>query len=261
VARNFARAPRRESPGLPSDTLALARALLADPRFLALHPGEQLPLLAAAILFADAEGRFWPKVRTWAAAVGKSPATVSRAVRRGEQVGLLERTPYARPDGLQGSTTYSFAVELTRCLSAASPCASAQGADSTSSLAADAPCRETGFDPGDKVNQNDPGTGCVTPDPPERRNDNYGNDGRRDVKAGAKPCAREPAREPESTERFIAALRRAAPEPDWPKPDWPEPALPGEEGVLADCEALVVAGWATWVEPAAPRDDEGSEAT
>jgi len=45
---------------------------------------------------------------------------------------------------------------------------------------------------------------------------------------------------------------------------WLGPALPGEEGVLADVEALVSAGLATWEDDgiAAPRDDETSgEAT
>jgi hypothetical protein len=90
------------------------RRLIADPRFNELLVGHREILLVGALVFADADGVFWPKRATWAAAAGEHPETVKRATRAAEQAGILQRQPHGRPDGRQGSNTYLFDALLVR---------------------------------------------------------------------------------------------------------------------------------------------------
>jgi hypothetical protein len=122
-ARSFARAPRVAEPRLPSEAFALVKALSRDGRFKALLPSHRYLLLYAAVEYADGAGRFWPKVKTWATDAGVSTATVERALAAAYASRLLSRQPYARPDGTQGSTTYTFdSALLARPLTAEAPC-------------------------------------------------------------------------------------------------------------------------------------------
>jgi hypothetical protein len=116
---HFSRAPRRAVPARPADTLAFIRKLLQDARFRRLPPAERLTLLVGAVMRADGDGRLWPKVETWAADAAVSPSTVKRALSKAAsheeaELPILTREPYLRPDGLQGSTTYTFDGALTR---------------------------------------------------------------------------------------------------------------------------------------------------
>jgi hypothetical protein len=104
----FARAPRRAVRVSAKQRLELVARLHADPRYLALKPRAKACLGYAVAEFADGEGKWWQKVERWAAAAGVSPATVKRAISEAAAVQLLTRTPYLRPDGFQGSTTYTL---------------------------------------------------------------------------------------------------------------------------------------------------------
>jgi hypothetical protein len=90
------------------------RRLIADPRFNELVASHRQILLVGVLVFADADGVFWPKRATWAAAAAEHPETVKRAARAAEQVGILQRQPHGRPNGRQGSNTYLFDAALVR---------------------------------------------------------------------------------------------------------------------------------------------------
>jgi hypothetical protein len=108
----FARAPRKTVWRQPSDAFALLNALSGDRDFRKLRASTQAALYLAATRFADRTGAFWPKVATWAAECETSPSTVERAIREAVHTGVLEREPYLRPNGTQGSTTYRFRADL-----------------------------------------------------------------------------------------------------------------------------------------------------
>lgn len=132
-SRRFSRAPRRPSPALPSARYELLRRVQADARFRQLPARSKAALSVAIVKYADGDGRFWPKVRTWADDVGVSVSTVSRAIRDAEAVGLLRRQPYLRPDGTQGSTTYN----LTRSVTTDRPCSDHTTREPTESVTGD----------------------------------------------------------------------------------------------------------------------------
>ncbi len=104
--RHFARAVRRENRIPPSERHALLLRFQNDPRHRALRSSSARPLDFAVANFADGDGKWWHKVKLWAALAGVSESTVKRAIRDGIGVGLLKRERYRRPDGLQGSSTY-----------------------------------------------------------------------------------------------------------------------------------------------------------
>jgi GntR family transcriptional regulator len=110
--QRFSRAPRRSVPAKPSETFALLRRLHADARYRQLKSRSARCLTVAVERHADGEGRFWPKLRTLADEVGVSLSTAKRAIREAVEAGLIERQPYLRPDGSQGSTTYVLDAAL-----------------------------------------------------------------------------------------------------------------------------------------------------
>ena len=116
--RRFDRAVRRPVPVDPASAWTFVRARAASPSFLALSATHRAVLLHAALFYADGEGKFWPRIERWATEVGVSRSTVSRAIEEAEKQGLLTRSPYMRPDGTQGTTTYRFA----RCVTGDLPC-------------------------------------------------------------------------------------------------------------------------------------------
>jgi hypothetical protein len=63
-------------------------------------------LAYGVVAHADGEGKWWTSVPTWATGACVSESTVKRAIAKAERAGLLEREPYLRPDGYQGSSTY-----------------------------------------------------------------------------------------------------------------------------------------------------------
>lgn len=112
-ARRATRAPRVADQARAIDTVLLARNLTEDARFLSITGhGERLILTTAALHFTDRTGRFWPKLESLAEKAGVSRSTAARAVSNAAALGLLTTTPYIRPDGTQGSSTYQFASDL-----------------------------------------------------------------------------------------------------------------------------------------------------
>jgi Helix-turn-helix domain len=141
---------------MPSDAFAFIRALDADERFASLQPTHRGLLMSAAIRHADAEGRFWLKVETWAKEFGKSKSTVERAIKASVVSGLINREPYLRPDGMQGASIYTFDRSLLPPRRPESP-ANGEG-PLASSLTDEAPCT-----PSDGPTQHVAGDGQPSP--------------------------------------------------------------------------------------------------
>lgn len=121
MAARFSRAPRRAERAFPSARYEMAKRVQSDERFRKLPARAQSALLIAVVKWADGAGRFWPKTQTWADECGCSRSTIVRAIKRMIESGLLWRTPYLRPDGTQGSTTYE--LDPTSWRESESPCA------------------------------------------------------------------------------------------------------------------------------------------
>lgn len=118
----FARRPWKPNRRKPSDGFALEKALVTDQRFRGLTLAHQAVLQRAAVKWADRDDRFQVKVKTWADELGISPPTLKRALREAVETGLLVRQPYARPDGRQGATIYTFTVRQTSRITGEPPC-------------------------------------------------------------------------------------------------------------------------------------------
>jgi hypothetical protein len=110
--KRFARAPRKARPADAFHTATLARNLSGDDRFGLLSHAGRVVLLTAALRFTDASGRFWPKVQTLADAAHVSDKACKDALTDACGLEIVRREPYARPDGMQGSTTYYFDAVL-----------------------------------------------------------------------------------------------------------------------------------------------------
>lgn len=112
MSGEFSRAPRRPVPILKSDRLDTQRRVQADARFRALPARSRLCLLVAVSGPMDGEGKWWWKVRRWAAAADYSESTVKRAIVDCSRVALIRCVPYLRPDAKQGSSTYWLDARL-----------------------------------------------------------------------------------------------------------------------------------------------------
>jgi hypothetical protein len=96
----------------PSDGLFLCKALIDDDRFRALDGRHRYVLLVAAVVFANANGEFYPSKRTWATVAKVGESSVDRAVLAAERVELLTRRASTRANGSSSSNVYAFAASV-----------------------------------------------------------------------------------------------------------------------------------------------------
>lgn len=195
--QRFARAPRRPVSAAPWVRAEIEKRLVADPRFRSLPTRARYCLLVAVQRYVGADGRFWPKVATWAEQAGVSRSTVERAIRDAVKVGLVEREPYLRPDGRQGATTYllDFAIVY--------------GRSETSSVRSDAPClvdgRAVTVDEATSSVSGEGATSSVSREAPDQRptSNVVGEEGEEDHALGKTTNGRDLAAE---TDGFLAAF-------------------------------------------------------
>jgi hypothetical protein len=140
--RGFTRSPRKAAKRKPSEAFAFIRRLSTNPRFRSLPLQHRFCLLYAALHYADGAGKFWTSVPRWCADVKTSDSMIRRTVRAAEQVGLLHRDPYGRPDGSQGSNTYRF--DLSPLIKGEQPCLD-EATDSLTRMVASEDPEQNGF--------------------------------------------------------------------------------------------------------------------